>query len=111
MICDASRRSYIVTRQENKQLTLFAEDGREILKNDFVGLHPTRVEYYDFGAGNVYYTITDLQEDLSFIYDGRGNLITQSPLEHDWIGIRQHENESLDVFGTLRETLTIQQLR
>jgi hypothetical protein len=111
LVCDASRRSYIVARQENKQLTLFAEDGREILKNDYVGLHPSRVEYYDFGAGNVYYTVTDLLEDLSFIYDGRGNLITQSPLEHDWIGIRQHENESLDVFGTLRETLTIQQVR
>jgi hypothetical protein len=99
-----------VARQENKQLTLFGEDGREILKNDYIGLHPSRVEYFDFGAGNVYYTITDLHEDLSFIYDGRGNLITQAPLEHDWIGIRQHENESLDVFGTLRETLTIQQL-
>jgi hypothetical protein len=111
LICDANRRSYIVARQENKQLTLFAEDGREILKNDFIGLHRSRIEYYDFGAGNVYYSITDLQEDLSFIYDGRGNLITQPPLEHDWIGIRQHENESLDVFGTLRETLTIQQLR
>lgn len=111
LVCDAGRRSYIVTRQENKQFTLFAEDGKEILRNAYVGMHPARVEFFDFGAGNVYYTITDLHEDLSFIYDGRGNLLTPAPLENDWIGIRQHENETLDVFGTLHETLTIQQLK
>jgi hypothetical protein len=111
LICDFTRRSYCIARQENKQLTLFDESGKEILKNDFVGLHAVQIEYYDFGAGNIYYTVTDLQEDLSFIYDGKGNLLTAPPLEIDWIGVRQHDGEGLDVFGTLQKTLTIQRVQ
>jgi hypothetical protein len=110
LICDPGRRSYVVARQENKQLAVFTEDGKEILKNDFVGLHPMNVDYYDFGSGNIYYTVTDLQEHLSFIYDNKGNLITTTPLEYNWVGIRPNENDKLDVFGTVRQTLTIQQL-
>jgi hypothetical protein len=109
LICESNRRSYIVARQENKQLTLMDEDGKEILKNEYVGMHPARIDYYDFGAGNLYYTITDLHENLSFIYDAKGNLITSPPLESKWIEIRP-DGDNLRVFGTVGKALTIQQV-
>jgi hypothetical protein len=109
LICDARRRSYVVARQENKQLTLMDEEGKEILKNEYVGMHPARIAYYDFGAGNLYYTVTDLQENLSFIYDAKGNLLTSPPLESKWIEIRP-DGDNLRVFGTVNKALTIQQI-
>jgi len=109
LICEPNRRSYIVARQENKQLTLMDEAGRELLKNEYVGMHPINIGYYDFGAGNRYYTITDLQENLSFIYDAKGNLLTSPPIESKWIEIRQ-DGDNLRVFGTIGKALTIQQV-
>ena len=109
LVCDDSRRSYIVVRQENKQLSLFDESGKEILKNEYIGLHRASIEYFDFGSGNVYYALTDLQENLSFIYGNKGNLITSPPVESHWIGVRQGDGDNLSVFGTLDKTLTIQQ--
>jgi hypothetical protein len=110
LVCDENRRSYIVARQENKQLSLFDESGKEILKNEYIGLHRASIRYYDFGSGNVYFTLTDLQENLSFIYDSKGNLITSPPVESHWIGIRQDEGENLSVFSTLNKALTIQEI-
>jgi len=109
LICEPNRRSYIVARQENKQLTLMNEAGTEILKNEYVGMHPIDIGYYDFGSGNQYYTVTDLQENLSFIYDTKGNLLTSPPLESKWIEIRQ-DGDNLRAFGTIGKALTIQQI-
>lgn len=109
LICEPNRRSYVVARQENKQLTLMDETGKEILKNEYVGMHPIRIDYYDFGSGNLYYTVTDLQENLSFIYDAKGNLLTSPPLESKWLEIRQ-DGDNLRVFGTAGKALTIQQI-
>lgn len=109
LVCDANRRSYIVARQENKQLTLIDEENKEILKNEYVGHHPINIEYYDFRSGNLYYTITDLQESLSFVYDAKGNLLTSPPLESRWIEIRQ-DGDNLRAFGTVNKALTIQQI-
>ena len=110
LIAENDKKSYAILRQENKQLSLFDEAGKEIIKNDFVGLNPLRMNYYDFGSGKVYVDITDLAQDLSFVYDSQGNLLTSPPMEGNWIDVRPGEADKIKVFTINQGILTIQQL-
>ncbi|MBL7857158.1 MAG: hypothetical protein JNM57_05675 [Cyclobacteriaceae bacterium] len=108
LMVERNKKSYLILRQESKQLSLFDESGKEILKNDFVGLNPVEINYYDFGAGKVYITITDLAQELSFFYDGQGKLLTSPPVESSWIDVRSGETERLKVFSVDQGTLSTQ---
>ena len=48
-------KSYMILRQEAKQLTLFDEKLNTIVSSDFIG-RPTHTQYNDFGSGKVYIT-------------------------------------------------------
>jgi hypothetical protein len=64
----------------------------------------------DFGAGKVYIAITDVDQELSFVYDGQGNLITPLPVESNGIAVRPFDFDKLRLFTILEKTLTIQPL-
>jgi hypothetical protein len=98
LICEMSRKSYIITRQDAKQLSILNEEGNEIVVNNFVGTNPIDVKYYDFGAGKIYISITDLSQDLSFIYDGKGKLLTPTPVEGESIELRPGRTEMPKLF-------------
>ncbi len=80
LVSEAGRKGYIIARQSPARLTLLDESGKEILANDFTGNNAATVKYYNMGAGKIYYTITDQQQELTYLYDASGNLITTSPL-------------------------------
>jgi hypothetical protein len=81
LITDRVQKSYIIKRQNSRQLSVLNEDGKVLLNNDFIGPHRTEVQYYDFGSGRTYITITDLDDDLCYVYDGSGSLLTPLPLQ------------------------------
>ena len=107
LVAEQSGKSYIIKRQDTKKLVLLNEEGKEILSNDYVGTNAVDIKYYDFGAGKVYYTITDLVQDLSFIYDGKGALLTPAPLEGSSIELRSTRNEMPKIFIVDQNTLII----
>lgn len=80
LVSEANRKGYIIARQSPARFTLLDESGKEILVNDFIGNNAAIVKYYNMGAGKIYYVITDLHQDLTYLYDATGNLITTSPL-------------------------------
>lgn len=108
LITDQNKKSYIIKRQDAKRLTILNEEGAEILSNDFVGTSPVSVQYYDFGAGKTFISITDLHQDISFIYNGKGKLLTSTPIEGESIELRFAPSELPKIFATDRNTLVIQ---
>lgn len=81
LILEKNEKSYLTAWQNNKSVTLLTKSGEEILSNDFVGLNSTEIKYYDFGSGNIFYSILDLDQDLGYIYDAEGKPIMNQPLE------------------------------
>ncbi len=101
-------KNYCVVRREAKYLTVFDENLKEILVSDFIGNNPVDVSYVDFGSGKVVYVITDLSQDLSFIYDGQGKLQTTMPLESNRTAIRSIDFDKIKIYSTLGNSLTVQ---
>jgi hypothetical protein len=81
MIADASRQTYIFTRQEQSKLSIFSQDAKLIVENSFLGNNEASVVYYDFGAGSTFITVTDIIQGISFVYTGTGTLLTKSPIQ------------------------------
>lgn len=110
LIREKSGKSYVIVKQEARHFTLLNEDLKEIIVSDFIGNNPTDVHFYDFGSGKAYITVTDKSQDLSFLYDLQGNLLTTLPLESNSIIVRPTRTEKPTVYSTLSKTLTIQPL-
>lgn len=81
LILETNEKSYLMVRQNNKTLTLLNKSGDEILSNDFIGMNSVDVKYYDFGSGNIYYVLLDVDQDLGYVYNPEGKLMTSQPIE------------------------------
>ncbi len=110
MVLEENGKAYLIVRQEARQLTIMNEELKEIITSDFVGNNPAVVCYYDFGGGKVYITITDKSQDLSFVYDGQGKLLTTLPMESTAIAVRPMRQSKLQTYSTLGKSLTMQPL-
>jgi hypothetical protein len=103
-------KSYMILRQEAKQLALFDEKLNTIVSNDFIG-RPTHTNFNDFGSGKVYITITDKSQDLSFAFDGQGKLITILPFESYAIALQPLDLDKVRVYTVFENALTAQPLQ
>ena len=110
LVAEQDFKSYLILRQEPKQFTLFDDNLKQVVSSDFLGSNRARIHYLDFGAGKVYIAITDVDQELSFVYDGQGNLITPLPVESNSIAVRPFDFDKLRLFTILEKTLTIQPL-
>jgi hypothetical protein len=110
LVAEQDFKSYLILRQEPKQFTLFDDNLKQVVSSDFLGSNRARLHYLDFGAGKVYIAITDVDQELSFVYDGQGNLITPLPVESNGIAVRPFDFDKLRLFTILEKTLTIQPL-
>ena len=79
-----NKKNYIIVRQDSKHLSLQDIQGKEIISNDFVGMNQVDVQLYDFGGGKIYYIITDFVQNLTFIYNSQGKLLTSPPVESNF---------------------------
>ncbi|HEY9048907.1 MAG TPA: hypothetical protein VIN08_23565 [Ohtaekwangia sp.] len=110
MVLEEHGKAYLIIRQEARQLTIMNEELKEIIASDFVGNNPVDIRYDDFGGGKVYITITDKSQDLSFIYDGQGKLLTTLPLESNAMAVRPMRQAKLQTYSSLGHSLTMQPL-
>ncbi len=81
LIEEKSTNGYLIARQNSKRLSLFDDDGREVVVNDYVGLNTVDIQYFDFGSGKIYIVVTDLDQDLCYLYDGAGNSLRATPID------------------------------
>jgi hypothetical protein len=103
-------KSYMILRQEAKQLTLFDEKLNPVVTSDFIG-RSSNAQYSDFGSGKVYIAVTDNNQDLSFVFDGQGKLVTTLPLESFSIALRPLDVDGVKAYSIFENALTTQPLR
>jgi hypothetical protein len=108
LVREQNEKSYLVKQQDAKRLTLLNEDNKEILSNDFIGTSPVTIKYYDFGAGKIYISITDLSQDLSFVYNGDGKLLNATPLLGNALELRPSKGDMPKTFLVDQNTLIIE---
>jgi hypothetical protein len=80
------------------------------LINDFAGKNTIDVQFYDFGSGRVYYVLADVTQDLAYLYDAGGQLLTSVPVEAESIALFVDGN---NVFycSVFADQLTIQPIQ
>jgi hypothetical protein len=100
----------LIARQETKRLTLFDDDLKERITNDFIGNNGYAITYSDFGSGRAYVTLTDLVQDLSFVYNVQGKLLSSVPIESHGIFVRLLERGKVSACTFLERSVTIQPL-
>ena len=110
LIAEKDFKSYMILRQEAKQFTLLDEKLNTVVSTDFVG-RSSDTRYSDFGSGKVYITVTDHNQDLSFVFDGQGKLVTTLPLESYSIKLRPLEGDGVKAYSIFENALTTQPLR
>lgn len=108
LVAEQQGKSYLIKRQDANRLSLLNEEGVELISNGFVGTNPVSIRYYDFGAGKVYISITDLSQDTSFIYDGKGKLLNPTPIEGRAIELRPGTPDFPKTYVVDGNTLIIQ---
>lgn len=110
LVPDKHRRSYVMTRRDNKRVDILDSQGKDFISNEFTAMNAADVHCFDFGAGNFYYAITDRMQNLSFVYDARGNLITYPPIESYSINLKPSGLNQVNMYFTYGNTVTIKPL-
>jgi hypothetical protein len=98
LINEKSDKSYVIVERNSKHLNIVDEDLQRIASNTSVGNNPTTVMYYDFGSGNSYVTISDRTENLTFLYNVEGELLSNLPIESSMMEIRPINSDELRLF-------------
>lgn len=100
-------KSFLVLRREAKQFTVFDASLNEIIASDYIANNPVDVEYYSFGNGRDYIVVTDLSQDLSFIYDKKGKLLTSIPFDTNNLRITAGDGDKLKVYYSQDKSVII----
>jgi len=104
---EKNEKSYAIVRQDNKSLTILNNELQEIVLNEFIGLSAVDVGFYDFGSGNVFYTLVDKDQDLGYVYNGEGKLLNTQPYECNSMSLVWEQNQgkmAITYGSTLRIT-------
>jgi hypothetical protein len=108
MIREGSGKSYIIKRQDSKNLTLLSPEGKVIVTNNYCGVNPTHIQFMDYGGGKKFYVITDLTQELSFIYDADGVEVNKVPISGQTIAISAGKSDRLVTYTISENTLIIE---
>jgi hypothetical protein len=107
LVSEENFKSFIVTRAEQKQFSVFDEKSNEIITSDFIGTNPVDVKYYSFGNGRDFIVISDLVQQLSFIYDEQGKPLTTIPYDSHILRVHPSDGSKLQIFYAQGKNITI----
>lgn len=110
LIPEQSGKSYLIMQHDRRQLTLSDATGKKILSSDYVSLKEGDIKFYHYGGGKRFISITDPVQELSFVYDANGTLLTSPPLESTATELRMANSDQSYVFFIRGNSLTIQPL-
>ncbi len=110
LISERSDKSYLIAQYDSRQLIITDPSGKKILSNDYINTGNWDIKYYNFGGGKSFISLTDKTQELSYVFDGGGNLISEPPLESTAIEVRMANSDQSYVFFIHDKTLTIQPL-
>jgi hypothetical protein len=110
LIAEKSNKSYLIMQHDRRHLTISDPAGKRILVNDYISLDDGRIKYYQYGGGKSFISLSDPVQELSYVFDGNGELLTNPPLESTAIELRMTNSDESYVFFIHDKSLTIQPL-
>ncbi len=86
---DALGKTFVLLRQDARSLGVLNQQGVLLFEKDFFSpsaLASGRLaaQYYNFGAGEEVYAITDQIQEFTYLFDEQGQLINGRPVESDF---------------------------
>jgi hypothetical protein len=97
-------KSYLIVRQEAAHFTVFDDKLNEVIKSDYIGNDKAVVDFVMYGNGRNYITIIDKNQELGYVYDKSGQLLTPIPIESSQLEIQPLENGRTRVFSSVDNT-------
>lgn len=110
LISEKANKSYLILQHDARQITISDAAGKKILTNDYINVKDWNIKYYLYGGGKSFITLTDKTQELSYVFDGNGALLTNPPLESTAIELRMANSDQSYVFFIHDKSLTIQPL-
>jgi hypothetical protein len=110
LVKETNGKSYCIVRQEPRNLTVTDNSGKQIIVNEYIGMNAATVQYYDFGAGKIFYLVNDDVQNLTYAYDAQGNLITSPPMEADFARLAVDNSDNLRIYLTYQNALRVKPL-
>ncbi len=110
LIAEKSGKSYLILQHDRRQLTISDPSGKKILVNDYLNLNRGDIKYYQYGSGKSFISLSDPVQELSYVFDGNGALLTNPPLESTAIELRMTNSDQSYVFFIHDKSLSIQPL-
>jgi hypothetical protein len=110
LIAENANKSYLILQHDTRQLSISDASGKKILSNDYMSLKDWDIKYYHYAGGKSFISLTDKIQELSYVYDGNGTLLTNPPLESTAIELRMANSDQSYVFFIHDKSLTIQPL-
>ena len=97
-------KSYLIVRQESAHFTVFDDKLNEIIRSDYIGNDKATVDFMSFGNGRNYIAIVDQSQELGYLYDKSGKLITPIPVESSQLEVQPLENGKTRIFTVVDNT-------
>jgi hypothetical protein len=107
LLAEKKLSAYIIIQQEADHFNILDESGKRIISNEAIGLSHVAIAYDDFGGGRVYITVMDTDQNLSYIYDGSGDLVTSVPIETSMLELRPKDSDENRVYFVHGKALNI----
>ena len=95
---DALGKTFVLVRQDQESLGVLDRQGVLLFEKDFfspsaLATGMLQAQYYDFGAGTEIYAITDQVQEFTYLFDPKGTLINNRPIESDYaVGLLYSED-------------------
>jgi hypothetical protein len=93
LVPESDAKSYIITRQDSKSLTILNNDLQELVKNEFIGINNSSVKYYMAGTAKEFFTVTDVEQELCYVYGSDGLLLNKEPIPCNAISLAIEGNQ------------------
>ncbi len=97
---DALGKTFTIARQDEQLFGILDYRARLLFEKDFISPAALaggmlEVQYYNFGAGNEIFAVTDQVQEFTYLFNSQGTLIKDRPIESRFpVGILFYENEN-----------------
>lgn len=98
---DALQKTFLVVRKDADRLGILDREGNVVLEKAYISAaaltsDQLEVQYYDFGAGNRLFAVTDKIQEFTYLFNGKGELLKDRPLESAFgVGVLFFDSEGL----------------
>lgn len=109
LIESSEGRSFLILRQDLRRVAILNRKGEVLFDKDYLSSEEMAVQYFHFGSENEFVVVTDAAQDFTYLYDMRGTLINEQPIEssHE-IGLCYSESDAkYNLYNVFEQKLSI----